>query len=206
MAPSYLRKKFRSVKNLLPAFALVALVGAGCAPADSIKQQAQQAVNTAAEKASQASEKATELAAEEAYKKAGKDIDVSVGKDTWSITDPKTGQVIVAGENVTIPDGFPKDILIYPNGKVTSVQVISKDKDAALLATTMDSQATVRDWYIAEAEKSGWKKDRELEGGGQFALVFNRTEADGSVTKFNVILASKSYDGSLQITLTRDGK
>ncbi len=185
------------MKRLLPFAALIVLVGAGCATPDSLKQAAQDAAKSAAEKVAEGAAKGAIKA------KTGADVDVRVTDKGLSFNDPKSGASFVTGDNVAIPASFPKDVPIYTNGKPTSIQVI-KTGSASLLFITSDDRAKIRDWYLAEADKGGWKIDGTMEAADNIIVSFSRVENEATA-KLTVTIQPKSVDGTVQVIVVIKG-
>lgn len=189
------------MKRHLSLLALIVLAGAGCTSVDALKQAATDAATNAAKTAAQ---KVEEGAAKGAIKAGtGQDVDVKVTDNGLSFTD-KNGASFVAGDNVAIPSSFPKDVPVYANGKPTSIQVIKAGESASLLFTTKDDRTAIRDWYLSEADKGGWKIDGTMETADNIIISFSRVEGDATA-KMTVTIQPKSIDGTVQVMVVRKG-
>lgn len=167
------------------------LFGAGCAPAE---QAAQTVRNKIAEGAAEGAIKA----------QTGADVDVNVNNNGLSFTDPKTGRSFSAGDNVSIPSNFPRDVPVYAGATPTSVSVFEEQKSASLLLITADDRNTVKDWYATESESLGWTKEGIIETADNIILSFSRAE-NGGTARMTVNLPPKSLDGKTQIIIGRNG-
>jgi hypothetical protein len=75
----------------------------------------------------------------------------------------KTGASTAFGDDVKLPDDFPKDALMYPGAKVTGVTLSRTDGISGwVMLTTKDSAKTVADWYVKETKDKGWKEESSL--------------------------------------------
>ncbi|OGQ04056.1 MAG: hypothetical protein A2W61_08555 [Deltaproteobacteria bacterium RIFCSPLOWO2_01_44_7] len=77
----------------------------------------------------------------------------SADQQTVTMTDQKTGEQVVAGEDLKIPDSFPKDLPIYKNAKVT---MFATNPPMVSLFSKDDVQTTVA-WYQQALPGNGWQ-------------------------------------------------
>jgi hypothetical protein len=172
----------------LVALSLLALLGAGCNPFDTAKQAAQTAAQGAMEEAIKA--------------KTGADLKFS--KEGVTYTD-KDGRVFAIGEEVKIPDAFPKDIPLYPAAKPTSVSVSDDRLTASILLRSTASVADIIAWYDTEAVKVGWEKKGDTDAAGTKVTSYKRGEGDAMETLVLSVSASTDGTNGSMIVLARQG-
>lgn len=133
----------RSSLLFAPAVAL-SLVGAGCNPV----QQAQ--------------DRAAESAVEQA---TGGKVKVDANGNQMQIKGDN-GAVTTVGENISLPDSFPKDVPVYPGAKITAVSVsTSGEKGAILNLRSTDDVSKVIQWYEDAMAKGGFKGTQTMDAG-----------------------------------------
>ena len=92
---------------------------------------------------------------------------VDLGKDKMVFKDNKTGSSMAYGENLTIPDDFPKDVPVYPGASVKGI-VTSKEGGASYTLTLMskDTNAKVIAWYQDKMKSDGWTEEASMSATG----------------------------------------
>lgn len=115
--------------------------------------------------------KSTKQAAErglEAISGGQVSVDKNSGKDTYTFTSKEDGSKVQVGSNVSIPDGFPKDIFpIYKNAVLVSSSNHSKDNSGrtyTVLFSTKDSSSQVSEFYKNVFTQNGWEATSTNEG------------------------------------------
>jgi hypothetical protein len=83
------------------------------------------------------------------------------------------------GENAEIPDGFPKDVPIYPDAKVLGSMVTGEG--TILTLQTADDPGKVTAFYREKLSKEGWSLASEIDLGGQRMLAIEKGERSGAV-------------------------
>lgn len=78
-----------------------------------------------------------------------------VVEDEYTLPPPRDGRMangdlVLKGENLTIPPDFPSDVPVYPGASVDGVTKVAAADAAALLLTTMDRVDNVATWYDAQ--------------------------------------------------------
>ena len=134
-----------------------------------------------------------------AEKAAEKATGVDVNKDESKVTvTGKEGEKveIQTGEDVTLPDGFPEDVPLYEDAKLTVSNSFTAEGKTTYSATyeTSDDVETVHAWYKDALPKDDWT----IEGD-----VVN--SADGQSM---AIIGAKKGDRSLNVTVVggKDGE
>ncbi len=112
----------------------------------------------------------------------GGKVNIDTGKGTASI-DTKDGS-FSAGENVKIPENFPKDIFIFSDAKVVfaiSGSAAEKSYSISYLTSTTPEEAMIK--YKEEMAKSGWQKENETDMGTQGKILnFKKGQVSVMVT------------------------
>jgi hypothetical protein len=80
---------------------------------------------------------------------------VDISDNTYNYKS-KTGDTYSMGENVKIPDDFPKDVPVYPGAKVMTAIITGADGGASLTMTTSDPVDKVSAWY--QDQLKDWTK------------------------------------------------
>ncbi len=158
--------------------AAVAAYGFGCNPMQSLQ------------------DKASEKVAEGLLGQAtGGKVDLS--KDGTAVTykDNKTGDSVAYGEDVKIPDDFPKDAAIYPGSKATNISISkSADKGAVAVLNTEDAVAKVMDWY--KNEFKSWTEAQNMSINGTEYREYTKDNKKVSFT-----IGSETTDGKTLTTI-----
>lgn len=81
----------------------------------------------------------------------------------------KDGQEARMGEGVALPEGFPKDVAIYPKA---TIFVASKDKQGAMTVVLKVADATqqVTTFYKEKLKENGWEIENEMNMGTTMML------------------------------------
>lgn len=80
---------------------------------------------------------------------------VDINDNTYNYK-TNTGDTFSVGENVKIPDDFPKDVPVYPEAKVVTAMITGADGGASLTMTTPDVVEKVGAWYADQLKD--WTK------------------------------------------------
>lgn len=129
---------------LVVSLAALSFVGLGCNPMQAVQDKVSQKIgdSVASGILSQAS---------------GGKVDVNGDNGSYTFKDNKTGASVAIGENVKIPDNFPKDVPLYPGAKTLTASMgqASKSEASVTLQVTDDPQTVVK-WY--ENQLRDWKQ------------------------------------------------
>lgn len=144
-----MQRKYISL-TLVSSVAVLVLLGAGCNPF----QKAQDEI----------SNKIGEKVAEGLIGQAtGGDVDIKKDGDQITFKDDKTGATSAFGEDVKLPDDFPKEVLLYSGIKISGVTLSRENGVGAwLMANSQDEMSKVVAWYDNETKDKGWTKDSSL--------------------------------------------
>jgi len=134
-------------------------------------------------------QKVAEKIAEEAIEKSieGEDgeAEVNIGEEGVSIKSDE-GEITM-GEDVDLPDDFPKVVPVYPDMKISSSWESTQDgKDTfSISASTSDPGSTVFDWY--KSQMTDWENEGEYTSKSDGYSTFN-IAADNGTYSINVII------------------
>lgn len=170
------------------ALGAVSLFGLGCSsPTDSMKQAVEQKVGNAA------------VSGMVSAASGGK-VSLTSSGETATITDNKTGSVSAYGENVKLPDNFPKDVPVPSNATVMDATVDGAGKNAQLGFKSTDDAATVVSFYEKSLVGAGWTKGQVMST--PVAQQANYTKANATIS-VTVIAPPDSSDKRTIVTVGR---
>lgn len=145
-----------------------------------------------------ASEKAAETVTEKAIEKSTNgqaDVDIS----TNTVTINTNGSSFQAGENVSLPSGFPSDIYVI-DGTLKSATTTNENNGYSLSIETSKSLSNARDQYEQKLKDEGWTVTATMNFQGSASIVAEKdnrsvsvmvSESDGKTTVV-VITSEKS--------------
>lgn len=139
-----------SIALVASAIAALSLYGFGCNPFQSAQDKI--------------SEKIGENVAEGLLGKVtGGKVDIKDNGNQVTYKDEKTGESTAYGEDLKLPDDFPKSILIYPGAKISGVTITKQGNPSAwVVISSADEPKQVVDWYTKEAKAKGWTQDSSM--------------------------------------------
>lgn len=145
-----MRRQYVSSLLVVGALASLAFFGAGCNPFQSAKDKI--------------SEKIGENVAEGLLGKAtGGKVDISKGGNEVTYKDEKTGDTTAYGEDLKLPDDFPKSVLIYPGAKIGGVTMTKQGNPSAwIVISSADEPKQMVDWYTKETKAQGWTQESSM--------------------------------------------
>lgn len=145
-----MRRQYVSSLLVLGALASLAFYGFGCNPF----QKAQDKIN----------EKIGENIAEGLLGKVtGGKVDIKEDGNQVTYKDEKTGESTAYGEDLKLPDDFPKSILIYPGVKIGGMTITKQGNPSAwVMFSSADGPKQVVDWYTKEAKAKGWTQESSM--------------------------------------------
>ena len=115
------------------------------------------------------------------------------------LTGPKgeTGRVAEGDGNVSLPEGFPKEISIYPGARINTS---AKTPEAmTVLLSTADPVTKVADYYEQQCKANGWSIQTTLNSAetrilsaskGKTTCTLNVSQNDGQTT-VAIVITSK---------------
>jgi hypothetical protein len=147
------------------------------------------------------SDTVAEKAIEKYAEQQGVDLDVDVKDGGQSITwkSEQDGVTAQFGGDVKVPDGFPRDVPVYPG---ISLQAASATPDGFLIyGQSGDSAQQVADFYVDRMVADGWTKESEASQENVMRmLTFTKEGRNAAV---NVITGDGGT--TVQITATKGG-
>ena len=113
---------------------------------------------------------------------------VAKKKSTYNYKNEKSEGRAEVGENLKMPDNFPRDVPVYKNAKVIATNTNKADKTELIIVTleTDDSLKDVGEFYEKELAKNGFD-------------IENRFDTDKSIA-----LSTKKGDMSVVVAITRN--
>jgi hypothetical protein len=143
----------------------LSLFGLGCNPTQSLE------------------DKLGEKVAESALSGAtGGKVDVDINKGTYAFNDQESGNSISVGENVKLPDDFPKNVPVYPGGTIAASTFNRTSHEAGLNLISQDAATKVTSWYNDETKKLGWVEDQSANYGGSEFRTYKKGNEELTVT------------------------
>jgi hypothetical protein len=168
-----------SLSAFAPVLVALALVGAGCTnPITAAKQKVTESVVASV---------------------TGGKVKMDSEEGGATFTNPETGAKMAIGEDLKIPDTFPKDVPIYVGAKAKAV-VMGDDgqKGATISLQTADAPKMVIDWYEKTLTGAGWKQTSTFNANGSYLNVYQKENARMAIT-----VASDSGSSGSSITVVR---
>ncbi|MSR85492.1 hypothetical protein EXS71_03620 [Candidatus Uhrbacteria bacterium] len=129
-------------------------------------------------------EKVAEKAVEGLINKStGGKASVDIGDNKMTFTNNKTGESMAYGENLTIPESFPRDVPIYPGAKAVAI-VTAKEgsQSASLNLVSTDEAAKVTAWYADQMKQGGWTEASSMTVTGADIRTYEKGKVKLAVT------------------------
>ncbi len=158
-----------AIKFALPLFAAAALAACG-----------QDAADTAAEKLAKAHGVDVE-------------IDRDGGEATYTIGG-KDGNTLQIGEKLSLPDGFPADVPMYPGLKIVAAS--TTPEGFLVHAQSSDGLGDVTSFYADKLVAGGWEKEGEFQAENMRTSSFKK---EGRTASVNVFAAD---DGTVTVQVS----
>lgn len=133
--------------------------------------------------AKQQEKMATEVAeklAETSAKAAGKDVDINVKDGKFEMKTEDGKMSFQAGEDIDIPDDFPKAMIIYEGSKL--MHYMNSDKGTSATFSSTDDRAKIVSSIKEKLEGGGWKTETSAAMGSMNIDSYNKDEVTLSVT------------------------
>lgn len=122
------------------------------------------------------------------------DVDISRGQMTIT-SDSKDGEFkMIVGEDVALPKDFPKDVFVYPGGKLESAMQMPQGFSLGMLSK--DNKKKIVDAYQDTMQSRGWKLQTTMMMDTQSIMMY---EKDDRVV--SIIVDDGNEDG-VRISLT----
>lgn len=166
------------MKRIGTCFFIAALAAAGCG---------KKVAEIAAEKAIEYSAKAD-----------GQDVKVNIQSgDETMVVESKDGS-FATGENVAIPENFPKDVPVYKGLKPTMSSTMGGEGSFMLSGTIEDSPDDAATYYSREAAANGWTETTKISQPQMIMLAYEKD--DRAMT---IMSSSEAGSTSLSITVAK---
>ena len=141
----------------------------------------------------QVAEKAAEQAAEKVLSSAGAEVDIDKGKVT--VTGP-SGQAMAIGENVTLPDNWPKAVPAA-SGTLAMATVDESTKTAGALWMVEGSAKDALAAYRGDLEAAGYTITTEANTGDASVI-----SAEGNGLRVDVVAGDAGDQHSLTVSVS----
>jgi len=102
------------------------------------------------------------------------------------------------GEEVEIPEQFPKDIPVYPDSKPMAF-LYSPDEGVLVTFKTTDDQQAVYDYYQTSLAKDGWDVQPTDSSNNQLAF-----EANKGNRKVSITVGGRTGDSRVSVIVTTE--
>lgn len=138
-----------NTKHIVPLVSVVAaisLMGLGCNPFQAAQEKMEQKV-------------ADSIAGGVLSKATGGNVNLDTEKGQMKFKDNKTGSTVSIGENMEIPEDFPKDVPVYPGAKANSIMTSTTEKTANATLTSGDDAVKITKWYEEKFKGEGWTEE-----------------------------------------------
>jgi hypothetical protein len=142
-----------------------------------------------------AKDKAIEKAVEKAIEKqSGGKAKVDLSKGQVTIKDEKGQMTMTQGGGAQLPDGFPKDVLVYAGASIT---VSAKQPNAFMLVlTSKDDKKKVAETYKSTLKSQGWEEATAMDMGDVTTMEYKKEKE-----KRTLVISIAKSDNQTQITL-----
>jgi len=132
-----------------------------------------------------ASQKAGEKIMEKAIESGtGWKTDIDMDKGQFSVKGEDGETKYSAGDNVSLPDNFPKDVFIYEDAKINMAISSSTESGGFFVSYVVSAnESDVFSKYKEEMAKNGWKKETETDMGEAGKMIgFGKGESKTTVS------------------------
>jgi len=125
--------------------------------------------------------KAEERAIEKRIEKqSGGKVKADLSKGQITIKDKEGETVIAQGGGAKVPDGFPKDVLVYKNAAVTASV---KQKNMFMLSlAAKDDMNKIAEAYKSSMKSQGWEEGMVMNMPDAVALQYKKGKRNASIS------------------------
>lgn len=107
----------------------------------------------------------------------GGKVDVDKDGEEVRFKDNQTGNEVAYGEDLQVPDNFPKSVPLYPEAKIKGIMISgAEDKNATLTMGAEDEVAKVLSWYEEKMSDEGWQQDQSWSFDGMETRSYSKDE------------------------------
>lgn len=117
--------------------------------------------------------KADERAIEKAIEKqSGGKVKADISKGQVTFKSKEGEMTITSGGGAKVPEGFPKDVLVYRGAEVL---MSAKERDSfTVMLTTGDNSETVAEAYKKAMKSEGWEEETSLQTPQGVGLTYKK--------------------------------
>ena len=128
----------------------------------------------------------------------GQAVTYKADGDSFTMTTPEGTLTTTSGKSAKVPDGFPKDVPIYPGAEVVLATSMAQMGMASVQLSTGDGVAKVAAYYKRELAANGWSEVTAMSQGGAEAMeMLSCSKGDGVVT-----VMAMAEEGKTMISVT----
>lgn len=145
-----------------------------------------------------AQELVSEQIVEAALSDSGVDVDINVDGDTvsWEV-DGEYGFTYNAGSDVTLPDSFPDDVLLYEEAAL--IQSVETDEALGVTFTSSDGAAKIKAAYVEFFDSEGWSREALMQIEGMSMLTYKKGKRSANLH----IIEAENEPTQVSLTLSR---
>ena len=125
------------------------------------------------------------------------------GKVEVAYKNKEGGEVHFAGgtDAVALPEGFPKDVAIYPKAKVFMSTTADKGLTMMLMTKTPDSIQKAEAFYKSKMKEDGWKIENAMNISQQVMLQGKKEDR-----MLTVAISKESKETQIMVSVTKEKK
>jgi len=138
----------------------------------------------------------SEQIAEAAIGDTGLEVDVDGDTISWEV-DGKYGFSYTSGTDITLPDSFPADVLIYNDA--TLISSVETDEALSVTFTSGDKGPQIKTAYMEFFDNEGWSREGLMQVEGMSVLMYKKADRSASLN----IIEADSEPTSVSLTLSR---
>ncbi|HUW59670.1 MAG TPA: hypothetical protein VMZ06_01590 [Candidatus Bathyarchaeia archaeon] len=122
--------------------------------------------------------------------------------ETYTMKTEGGGPSMASGKGAKIPDGFPKDIPIYPGAEIQMVSADPASKTFVVQALSADTVDKVAEYYKKEMKAQGWNQgDGVVQTGANPMHMLNFDKAESAA-----MIMVMAQDGKALLSITTEQK
>jgi len=126
------------------------------------------------------------------------EVEVNVDGDTVSYeVDGDYGFSYTSGIDITLPDSFPSDALIYNDA--TIISSVETDEVVSVTFTSGDKAPKIQTAYVEFFDNEGWSREGQMQVEGMSVLMYKKAERSASLN----IIEADDEPTSVSLSLSR---
>ncbi len=138
----------------------------------------------------------SEQIAEAALGDTGVDVNVDGDTVSWEV-DGEYGFSYTSGIDITLPDSFPSDVLIYNDA--TLISSVETDEVLSVTFTSDDKAPKIQTAYVEFFDSEGWSREGQMQVEGMSVLMYKKAERSASLN----IIEADDEPTSVSLSLSR---